>query len=121
MEAGTLGIAALRSAFWLVERLALRYPACPACPACQCPPLSVALTCSGTASTVTSVPAPAEGGWVGIFVVGLLVGLLAPRLPGALLCGQRWVQRTWPPRDKPFGDEPQVADLRADPDAFLQL
>ena len=117
MEVGALGVAAVQGVFWALERFLVRCPAAPPCPACNCPPLSVALTCSGTASTATSLP-PTGSEWPAAFWVGLFLGVCVAAGPRLFFVGQRWVRRAREereepaPADQPVGEKLVVAEPR---------
>ena len=73
----------LQAVAYLLDRWALRCPACPASPPCACPPLSVALTCAGPASTgpITGETGPYGYGLLILGVVfGIALGAVGPSL-----------------------------------------
>lgn len=83
MQSWASAVSAVAFAFY---RFAQRCPPCPACPSCSCAAVSVALTCSGAASTgaiTTAEDASSNAGlWALlalIFAVGIAAGVALER------------------------------------------
>ena len=58
----------------LFDRWISRCPACPPCPALSCPPLSVALTCTGAAGTGDIISCDQSFAWLEWLIPALIGG-----------------------------------------------